>query len=177
MSFSLTMPKINLGGKSADLSFWAYKGNQSGQYADSPSLQIWASTDENNYESLGVVDWTETTRGWKQYTFPLDNYANAGYPLTISFSPTLYGYLDPMMIDNISVASVSGVENIGEETGDCNAFGLQGSILTRGAKGSLVEVFGTDGSKVASWTADAPPPAVPAGIYRIASSTFKVAVN
>lgn len=179
MSFSLTMPKINLGGKSADLSFWAYKGNQSGQYADNPSLQIWASTDENNYESLGVVDWTETTRGWKQYTFPLDNYANAGYPLTISFSPTLYGYLDPMMIDNISVASVSGVENIGEETDDCNAFGLQRAILTRGAKGSLVEVFGTDGSKVASWTADDTPHAVPAGIYlvRIAACTFKVAVN
>lgn len=179
MSFSLTMPKINLGGQTAQLSFWAYKGNQSGQYNNNPSLQIWASIDENNYESVGKVEWTETSPEWKQYSFSLENYADAGYPLTISLSPTLYGYRDPMLIDNIYVGTTEGVEGIGSEMDPYSAFGLQGAILTRGAAGKPVEVFGTDGSKVATWTGDDAPHSMNAGLYliRFAGHTFKVAVR
>lgn len=179
MAFSLTMPKINLGGRKAQLAFWAYKGNQSGAYNNNPSLQIWASTDENNYDSLGIVNWTETSPQWVRYAFDLDNYADAGYPLTLSLSPTLYGYKDPMLIDFIFVGDTSGIDNIANGNDMYNAFGLQGGILTRGATGKKVEVFSTDGRMTETWTGDDRIHNVPAGIYmvRFAGRSFKVLVK
>lgn len=175
----LLSPKISLEGCTApNVSFWLYKGNQSGAYVTVPVFSAYVSNDETNFETLCQTEWNETTPGWKRYVFSLDNYVGKPGALIFQFVTTTGGYNDVILMDKFEVGDQVGLTDISTDVTDCEAFGLKGGILTRGALGSSVMVYNPSGMLIATWTADDTMHAVAPGIYlvRIGSRTFKVVV-
>lgn len=180
LPFSVLTPKVTLGdSKEPKVSFWLYKGNQSGAYSANPTMQIEASSDEVHYEDLGTVTWTETSPKWVYYEFPLTAFEGKEGTVIFRLTMTAGGYQDIVLLDNFRVDGVAGAGNALADKDAVKAFGLKGAVLTRGASGQPVRMFTADGKLVDSWIGDDSLRAARPGVYivTIGDRPFKVAVK
>lgn len=177
--FAVLSPKFNLGDcPDPVLSFWTYN-YKSGAYDFSPQLNVSASTDEAEFIDLGTVT-HEGTGEWEHHEFDLAAMVGRPGAVILQFVAVSAGFQDPILMDNFTVISrQAGVESVDAAGSSCNAFGLPGAILTRGALGTPVSVFAADGKKVAEWKADDKAHAAAPGIYlvKIGAKTFKINVK
>lgn len=176
--FAVLSPKVTLGDCTDPmLSFYVY--NIASGYQTVPSLRIFASNNEADFADLGTTQ-LDNSRTWTKVTYDLGQFAGRPGALLFQLVATAGGYLDPILIDNFSVYSKqNGIEDILGNDSDSNVMALSGAILTRGALGQQVDVFATDGTRVASWKADDRSRAVAPGIYivRFAGRSYKVNVK
>lgn len=178
--FAVLSPKFDLKGvANPELSFWLYKGNQSGYAATVPSLEVAASTDEANFVSLGKAEWTESSPAWVQYKYSLDQFVGDNRAIIFEFIATAGMYSDPIIMDNFCLDSATGIESVVADKRDCSVIGLNGGILTRGALGSEVNVYSPSGAIVGSFVADDNMHRFDSGIYLVtlAGRSFKVVVR
>lgn len=178
VSFAVLSPKVALGDCTDPmLSFYVY--NIAGAYQTVPSLQIFASNDEADFADLGTTQ-LDDSRTWTKVTYDLSQFAGRPGALLFQLVATAGGYRDPILMDNFRVYSKqNGIDDIFGNDSDSNVMALSGAILTRGALGQQVDVFATDGTRVASWKADDRSRAVAPGIYivRFAGRSYKVNVK
>lgn len=144
---SVLSPKFNLhNAVSPKLSFWLYKGNQSvGAYSEAPVMNLKISSDETNFTDLATIEWTETEPAWVKYEYPLDEFTSNEGASFIQFTVAASGANDIVFMDNFRVEGQSGVNAIDNDS-DMAVYGVNGGILTRGAIGKNVCVYGADGT-------------------------------
>lgn len=180
MLYGVLTPKIDLGNVAdPQVSFWLYKGNQSGYCNTPPSFEILASTTESDFRLLGGTEWTETSPAWVEYTYPLDCFVGDPGALIFQLNATSGIYADIILMDNFRVESSTAIDQVGADTTDCTVFGLSGGILTRGAVGCDVRIYTPAGLLIDSYKADDSMHPRTSGIYivTIGSKTFKVVVK
>lgn len=177
--FAVFSPKFNVrNAVSPVLSFWLYKGNQSGSYGEAPTLNIQASNDETEFTDLGTIIWNETTPEWVKYEYPLSQFTSKDGALIFQFTAAASGYADIIFMDNFAISGESGINDVDGDA-SMSVFGATGGILTRGAAGKTVRVFGTDGSLRAAFEGtDRMTPMAP-GMYivTISGRSWKVIVK
>lgn len=174
-------PKVALAdAPDPEVSFWLYKGNHSGQYAENPKFSIYAIHNEGEPSLLGEVEWTENAPEWKRYSYSLNDYK--GLPGTVMFQlvGSASGYLDFMAMDNFKVTARPGEDSVEDIASDgVSVFGVKGGLLTRGAAGCTVEVYDLAGAEVARYVSfDALYPIAPgAYVVKAAGRSVKVIVR
>lgn len=180
LPFCVLTPKVTVGSHmEPTVSFWLYKGNQSGDYSANPTLQIEASSDEVHYVDLGTVTWTETSPKWTRYEFPLTAFEGKEGTVIFRLTMTAGGYKDIVLLDTFRVDGHAGVGATAADKDSCKALGLKGAVLTRGASGRTVRMFTPDGKLIDSWPGDDRLHAASPGVYIIVigDRPFKVAVR
>lgn len=177
--FAVLSPKFDIGDLSnPELSFWLYKGNQSG-YGTMPTLEVLASTDEANFVSLGKAEWTETSPAWVQYRYSLNQFANDNRAVIFEFIATAGIYSDPIIMDNFRLDGATSIDSTTVGNTDCCVLGINGGILTRGALGSEVKVYTASGATAGTFIADDNVHYFDKGIYIVTFSgnSYKVVVR
>lgn len=173
-------PKVTLKDvESGEISFWLYKGNQSGAYANIPSFSVYGSYNEGDFDLLGSTDWIETEAEWKKYVFPLDIYVGRPGNVIFQLVCRANGYMDFIVMDNFKVAEVEDNSVAGASSDDMAVYGLPGQLLTRGAAGKMVEVYAADGHLADRFISADSARAMASGIYivRIEGRSFKVNIR
>ncbi len=178
--FAVLSPKIDLGGETSPrVSFWLYKGNQSGSCQTVPSLDVYASVSEADFQLLGRAEWTENTPAWVEYSYSLDRFAGEPGALIFQFVATSGMFTDIILMDNFRVDGPSAIDTIGTDCDDISVFGINGGIVTRGAAGLDVRVYAAGGMLVDSYMSDDDFHAIAPGFYvvGIGNRAFKVVVR
>lgn len=180
-AMAVLTPKVSLAGATDPvLSFWLYKGNQSGAYSVAPSINTMATTDEVNLVDLGTENWTETEPEWVHIMYPLEQFKNDGRPVIFQMTATAAAKDDPVIMDNFRVCERqnASVENLTADS-HVSVIGLQGALLTRGALGKNVKVYLPNGQLVADFTGTDRAYTLQPNLYLvvIGNTTYKVAVR
>lgn len=178
-TISIATPKFDVNGASKPvLSFYLYKGNQSGIYGQAPEMRISASNDETEFTLLDRIEWNEETPGWIKYEYPLDSFTDKEGALFFLIEVDASGMNDIVFMDNFRIDAESGIGTISPD-GDVAVYGVNGGILTHGAAGQTVTVTSIKGEIVATFTADDTLFSVPQGLYivTIGNKSCKVVVK
>lgn len=178
--WALLSPKVSLAGsKEPTLSFWLYKGNQSGKYQTVPALNVAASFDETEFIDLGTEKWTETSPTWSKVSYSLDRFKDEARPVFFQFTACTGGMNDIILLDNLRVDEPVAIDSVEADDSLVRVIAMPGGILTRGAFGKNVKVFTVSGTKVADFTGtDTILPLEP-GVYvlTIGKHTYKAIVR
>lgn len=180
LPFAVLSPKIDLGtAEDPVVSFWLYKGNQSGACVTNPSLATYASADESDFRELGREVWTETSPSWVECRYPLSQFVGSKGAIIFEFVATMGMMSDIILLDNFRVDDAASIDAPANDFSDFNVFGVKDGILTRGAAGSTVRVYSSAGLLLDSYPADDRIHGFIPGIYMVSLSgrTFKVVVR